>query len=351
MYSGINAEYMGNQTGPILKMTTKPPIRPSSNMSSASRNSSKKGKVQIISIGRNEQPTFPKISNDPPTVYQVVAQEGEEVPRAGSRKSSFLPMVNSQPMKISGNSGNTADPEMVVASVYPEAPKTSVSQNDSIDLNKEETLGCCSKVMIGLNIFFILVALGYGVGGYFTAYDDKGLDVYFAGDTTEYDLISGLALKIANPSYEIKTDNWGYFQEADNRVSKDSSSKWKDYNVFWYILLFTGSTVLFSLGATSFSIYALRPGQESFATLVFACHALLLALFLGGNGYVWYKIYCFHSDFKDNFEACNCDSFESDYYTSIKLYFLSTLVMLAALVTQLIMSIVHRFSIAKKQDS
>ena len=90
------------------------------------------------------------------------------------------------------------------------------------------------------------------------AFDKKGKDVYFDAVPDEYDLFTGLALKIANPTYTIMTENWGYFQVAFERVNKDSSSPWKDYDCFLYILCIAGGTGLFWIIMASIEIHQFR---------------------------------------------------------------------------------------------
>lgn len=70
-------------------------------------------------------------------------------------------------------------------------------------------------------------------------FDKRGKDVYFTTSPTEYDLPTGLAMKIKIPSLKIRTDNWGYFQVAFSRVisSSDSSTDWGRYDCFLAILL------------------------------------------------------------------------------------------------------------------
>lgn len=72
------------------------------------------------------------------------------------------------------------------------------------------------------------------------AFDKRGKEVYFAQDPTEYEFRAALAMKKINPQYSIKTDDWGYFQRAFQRVQDTNDSYWSNYDAFLAILVTAG---------------------------------------------------------------------------------------------------------------
>lgn len=66
--------------------------------------------------------------------------------------------------------------------------------------------------------------------------------MYFEEDATEYDFVTGMAMKLVNPSWTIKTDYWGYFFTAFDKTMKNSNSYWKDYDVLLCLVITAGVT-------------------------------------------------------------------------------------------------------------
>jgi hypothetical protein len=94
----------------------------------------------------------------------------------------------------------------------------------------------------------------------FCAFDKKGKDVFFEGQPEEYDLFEGLARKAVNPADTIRTENWGYFQAAFERVMKDSNSPWKDYDCYLAILCTAGVSGVMWIVMAIIEIHKFRKG-------------------------------------------------------------------------------------------
>ena len=75
--------------------------------------------------------------------------------------------------------------------------------------------------------------------------DKKGKEVYFDEELStgvSYSFAAGMVMKLANPEWTIRTDDWGYFYRAFEETLKDSNSYWKDYDVFLAIAVTAGVT-------------------------------------------------------------------------------------------------------------
>jgi hypothetical protein len=74
--------------------------------------------------------------------------------------------------------------------------------------------------------------------------DKKGKEIYFDEDGgASHSFVEGMMIKtVTNPTWTIKTEDWGWFQRASEEVRKDSSSFWKDYDVWIAIVVTAGVT-------------------------------------------------------------------------------------------------------------
>ena len=68
----------------------------------------------------------------------------------------------------------------------------------------------------------------------FSLADKKGKEVYFAEDSDqmEYTFLDALSIKLLNPTWTMKTDDWGYFYRAYERAALNSDSFWSQYDIF-----------------------------------------------------------------------------------------------------------------------
>jgi len=68
----------------------------------------------------------------------------------------------------------------------------------------------------------------HGILFYYT--DKKGKEIYFKEDPAgkEYTIKEAWALKLLNPEWTIRTDDWGYFYRAF--TTKDVNPFWEDYD-------------------------------------------------------------------------------------------------------------------------
>ena len=90
--------------------------------------------------------------------------------------------------------------------------------------------------------------MGYFGITLFCLFDKKGKEIYFEDDTTETEYRFGdpniLIMKEFNPYWTIATDDWGYFYRFFERATIESSTLWKEYNVFEIIVITVGITGL-----------------------------------------------------------------------------------------------------------
>eukprot|EP00830_Metopus_es_P015833 TRINITY_DN4695_c0_g1_i1.p1 TRINITY_DN4695_c0_g1~~TRINITY_DN4695_c0_g1_i1.p1 ORF type:complete len:286 (-),score=26.85 TRINITY_DN4695_c0_g1_i1:60-917(-) len=210
------------------------------------------------------------------------------------------------------------------------------AENDHLPLTK-----CVSNTSLVFAITLLIGAMGYIGVSVLCALDKRGKDTYFVQNETEADIFTGLAMKLLNPSLTIKTDNWGYFQVAFSDVMANSSSKWKDYDCFLAILGTAGISGIMWIILCSIKIHALRKGWTTYGKKCLILHLLTLLVFLGGNGYIFFRIYTFNNDISKSFELCHCDSFASDYYRSITYYFYGASATALLAISQFVVTIVY----------
>jgi len=117
------------------------------------------------------------------------------------------------------------------------------------------------------------------------------------------------------------TDNWGYFKYAYDTVKSIPDSYWKDYDVFLMILITVGVCTVIWLIVGGLHIYALCTAWNDFITYGVWGFSLAFLIFMGANGYIFYYIYQWHTDFSSGFEKCKCTDFQDNVYRSIKYYF------------------------------
>lgn len=134
-------------------------------------------------------------------------------------------------------------------------------------------------------------------------------------------------MKRNSPSLKIKTDNWGYFQLAFERVMDNGDSPWKEYDCFLAIILTDCVTGIFWVVLSLLGIYAHTKEWWSFFCKAFFLHFLNLGLFVGGNLYIFWRIQLFDEAYAQAFSDCNCSEFKTDFYRSITYYKIGTYVM------------------------
>ena len=82
--------------------------------------------------------------------------------------------------------------------------------------------------------------------GLFCIFDKRDKEIYFEGDPSETEYEFGdpniLRIKEANPTWEIKTDDWGYIYRVFEKAIFNSRTLWREYNVFVLIVITVGIT-------------------------------------------------------------------------------------------------------------
>lgn len=101
--------------------------------------------------------------------------------------------------------------------------------------------------------------------------------MYFVTSPKEYDLFAGLAMRVASPMLKIRTDNWGFFQEAFGRVRDDPNSDWAKYDCFLYIIATACVTGITWVALALVKVYALTKEWNGFDSKVH----IILAHFIG----------------------------------------------------------------------
>lgn len=86
----------------------------------------------------------------------------------------------------------------------------------------------------------------------------RGKEVYFDQNTTEVSFVIGMKIKLLNPSWTIRTDDWGFFFRAFGNYLTGSNSYWRSYDSFLVIMITAGITgVLWLFGSyTEFKRYS-----------------------------------------------------------------------------------------------
>ena len=112
---------------------------------------------------------------------------------------------------------------------------------------------------------------------FLSCFDKKGKDVYFAGSSDEYDLVHGLDYKALHPELTIKTDNWGYFQVAYEKVRDNPNDEWKSYDVLLAILATANITGLIWIIVSSLEAHAFLCANWHFAWMARSNQATLRA--------------------------------------------------------------------------
>lgn len=134
----------------------------------------------------------------------------------------------------------------------------------------------------------------------YSAFDMRGREVYFDQNSTEVTFFNGMNIKLNNPSWTMKTDDLGYFYRAFNSyLTGNNYSFWKSYDAFFGIMI-AGimSSIIWLIGGIM-EIYKFFYIKWSLANRVKLSFDLIqgllvcilaLLIFLGGNGYVFYRI-------------------------------------------------------------
>lgn len=70
----------------------------------------------------------------------------------------------------------------------------------------------------------------------------RGKEVYFDENTTEVTFYVGMQIKLLNPTWTIRTDDWGFIYRAFGNYLSGSNNYWRSYDVFIGLLLTAGIT-------------------------------------------------------------------------------------------------------------
>eukprot|EP00826_Nyctotherus_ovalis_P005876 TRINITY_DN1133_c0_g2_i2.p2 TRINITY_DN1133_c0_g2~~TRINITY_DN1133_c0_g2_i2.p2 ORF type:complete len:114 (-),score=16.79 TRINITY_DN1133_c0_g2_i2:337-678(-) len=102
--------------------------------------------------------------------------------------------------------------------------------------------------------------MAYMAVGTLCAFDKRGMDTYFAEYGEDMDLLTALRTSTRYPELTLRTDNWGYFQEAYNHVKNDEGSYWKPYNCFQLLLSTVYIAAPLWIAMSIMRLYGLKKG-------------------------------------------------------------------------------------------
>jgi hypothetical protein len=199
---------------------------------------------------------------------------------------------------------------------------------------------CLRKTGMAFSILLLVVALGYlGVSG-LCAYDKRGKETYFVQDPTEVTFQRGLVLKFMNPTWEMKTDDWGYFYRAFDYTLSNPDGYWKDYDVFLALAITAAITGIMWIVIACIDINKFLKGKYHLAVKTLILSIVCLVLNIGGNVFVLLRVFKFYDDTKEMWSRCGCDSFKSDFARSADYYFYSVWGVLFFGLLQVILNII-----------
>ena len=138
----------------------------------------------------------------------------------------------------------SADPRNLHKDITDEnAPSNEMPSNRSIvspskaeETVEEKPLPATRTTFVGilLSALIIIGSIGYAAASVLCAFDKKGREAYFAEKLdTELPLVFALKFKVTAPTWTLKTDDWGWIQ----RASENLDSFWKNYDVFYAVLI------------------------------------------------------------------------------------------------------------------
>lgn len=89
----------------------------------------------------------------------------------------------------------------------------------------------------------------------------RGKEVYFAQNATEVTFSTGMQIKLMNPDWDIKTDDWGYFYRAYSNYMSGTNKYWRNYDAFLGIVITTGICGMLWLFGNYHDFKRLSPGS------------------------------------------------------------------------------------------
>lgn len=117
----------------------------------------------------------------------------------------------------------------------------------------------------------------------FCFFDEKGKELYFDEDPTKSDFTfqDAFEIKLANPTWVIKTDDIGYFYRAF--VEKEVNPYWENYDVLLFIGIVSGitGTLWITSGVVNINKAYFCRWDLTFKGILIT--AVAFALFIGGN--------------------------------------------------------------------
>jgi len=194
---------------------------------------------------------------------------------------------------------------------------------------------------------------------YLAINDKKGKEVFFDEAPTEVTFQQGILLKALNPTWNMKTEDWGYIQRAYDAVKKDASSYWKDYDIYFLILVVAGASGLLFIITGIIELIKFAKMKWRLACVVrIVCQiigtCLRIPLFPGlfrrkclhfaEDQYLIlsHLLDKFYSDTKTFWTGCSCDTFQAAYFKSVLYYLIGVVAMLVVSLIALLHNICFR---------
>eukprot|EP01022_Parablepharisma_sp_SALTPOND_P008164 TRINITY_DN135304_c1_g1_i1.p2 TRINITY_DN135304_c1_g1~~TRINITY_DN135304_c1_g1_i1.p2 ORF type:complete len:245 (-),score=7.32 TRINITY_DN135304_c1_g1_i1:81-815(-) len=221
---------------------------------------------------------------------------------------------------------------------------------ERVYVKEERVKGSAALKCFGLffTILLLLLSIGYLITSLVAVFDRQGREVYFENNPQRaYTFLQGKELKLANPSWVIRTDDWGYIYRAYQR---ENDPYWSQYDVFLYIVVTAAVTTFLWVLVTLMDLYKYIAWAWKLATVTLILALLAFIFNLAGSAYIFYRIcmlLCYQlliDKFDDDnsyfWDQCNCPSFRQRYYLSIQMYFFAVVSVLAIALIHLIIEAV-----------
>ena len=150
-------------------------------------------------------------------------------------------------------------------------------------LNRHRITRCLG---LFFSIFLLILAIGYLISSLIAVFDKRGNEIYFDESPNVYDFENAKIAKLANPSWHMRTDDWGYIY----RAYQSTDPYWSKYNVFLYIVVTAAVTTFMWVIATLVDIWKYTTLAWRLAVPTFVLNFFALLFNLAGSAYLFYRI-------------------------------------------------------------
>eukprot|EP00826_Nyctotherus_ovalis_P062341 TRINITY_DN8_c0_g1_i3.p1 TRINITY_DN8_c0_g1~~TRINITY_DN8_c0_g1_i3.p1 ORF type:complete len:270 (+),score=59.93 TRINITY_DN8_c0_g1_i3:2-811(+) len=191
-----------------------------------------------------------------------------------------------------------------------------VDSDERVDGKSHGCIRCCGIFFYIMVVIFAFLYMA-GISFYFT--DKKGKEVYFKEDPDgkEYTINEAIIVKQTNPSWSIRTEDWGHFYRAF--VKDNSNSFWEKYDCLLSITITAGVVGVLWIITAVFNMYKYCGTRFDLSCKGLVLNIVTLAVFIGGTVQPAYYIIKFYRNTRDFWDQAS-NSTRSKYFISDQIY-------------------------------